>query len=52
MNIKLKKQKDFNLVFSKGSRVYSKSLTLLFIKKLTEEYDKNATEAESAAEAA
>ena len=33
MDIKLKKQKDFDLVFSKGSRVYSKSLTLLFIKK-------------------
>ena len=33
MNIKLKKQKDFDLVFSKGNRVYSKSLTLLFIKK-------------------
>ena len=33
MNIKLKKQKDFDLVFSKGNRVYSKSLTLLFVKK-------------------
>ena len=33
MDIKLKKQKDFDLVFNKGSRVYSKSLTLLFIKK-------------------
>ena len=32
MNIKLKKQKDFDLVFNKGNRVYSKSLTLLFIK--------------------
>ena len=33
MNIKLKKQKDFDLVFNKGNRVYSKSLTLIFIKK-------------------
>ena len=33
MNNKLKKQKDFDLVFNKGNRVFSKSLTLLFIKK-------------------
>lgn len=32
MDIRLKKQKDFDLVFSKGTRVYSKSLTLIFIK--------------------
>ena len=28
---RLKKQKDFNLVFSKGKRIYSNTLTLLFI---------------------
>lgn len=33
MDIRLKKQKDFDLIFNKGSRVYSKSLTLIFIKK-------------------
>ena len=32
MDIRLKKQKDFDLVFKKGNRVYSKSLTILFIK--------------------
>lgn len=32
MDIRLKKQKDFDLVFSKGSRVYSKSVTVLFVK--------------------
>ncbi len=32
MDIRLKKQKDFDLVFSKGNRVFSKSLTLVFIK--------------------
>ena len=32
MDIRLKKQKDFDLVFKKGNRVYSKSLTVLFIK--------------------
>ena len=32
MDIRLKKQKDFDHVFNKGSRVYSKSLTVIFIK--------------------
>ncbi len=32
MDIRLKKQKDFDLVFKKGNRVYSKSLTVLFLK--------------------
>ncbi|MBO5927191.1 MAG: ribonuclease P protein component [Clostridia bacterium] len=32
MEIRLKKQKDFNLVFNKGIRVYSKNLTLLYLK--------------------
>ena len=31
MELVLKKQKDFNAVFSKGKRVYSKTLTLLFL---------------------
>ncbi|MBR6737223.1 MAG: ribonuclease P protein component [Clostridia bacterium] len=31
MDIRLKKQKDFDAVFSKGKRVYSKTLTLLYI---------------------
>ena len=30
---RLKKQKDFNFVFSKGKRIYSNTLTLLFIEK-------------------
>ncbi len=29
---RLKKQKDFNLVFSKGKRIYTNSLTLIYIK--------------------
>ena len=33
MDIRLKKQKDFDLVFNKGNRVYSKSLTLIYVKK-------------------
>ncbi len=32
MDKRLKKQKDFNLVFNKGARVYSKTLTLLYFK--------------------
>lgn len=32
MDTRLKKQKDFDLVFKKGTRVFSKSLTLLYIK--------------------
>ncbi len=32
MEKRLKKQKDFDLVFNKGSRVYSKTLTLLYLK--------------------
>ena len=32
MQIIIKKQKDFDTVFSKGKRVYSKTLTLLYIK--------------------
>ena len=32
MNYRLKKQKDFDLVFNKGIRLYSKSITLLFVK--------------------
>ena len=31
MKLVIKKQKDFNAVFSKGKRVYSKTLTLLFL---------------------
>ena len=33
MDNRLKKQKDFDIVFSKGKRVYTKTLTLLFIAK-------------------
>ena len=33
MDNKLKKQKDFDVVFNKGQRIYTKTLTLLFIKK-------------------
>ena len=29
---RLKKQKDFNLVFSKGKRIYTNSLTLIYLK--------------------
>ena len=32
MEIRIKKQKDFDLVFNKGARLYSKSLTLLYLK--------------------
>ena len=32
MEKRLKKQKDFDLVFNKGARLYSKSLTLLYLK--------------------
>lgn len=32
MDNRLKKQKDFDVVFSKGKRIYTKTLTLLFIK--------------------
>ena len=31
MDNRLKKQKDFDLVFKKGKRIYSKSLTLLYV---------------------
>ena len=31
MYIRLKKQKDFDLVFNKGKRIYTKTHTLLFI---------------------
>lgn len=33
MEKRLKKQKDFDLVFNKGSRIYSKTLTLIYLKK-------------------
>lgn len=33
MDNRLKKQKDFDLVFNKGARIFTKSLTLLYIKK-------------------
>ena len=33
MDNRLKKQKDFDVVFNKGTRIYTKSLTLLFISK-------------------
>ena len=32
MEIRLKKQKDFDLVFSKGKRIYTNSLTLIYLK--------------------
>ena len=32
MEYRLKKQKDFDLVFNKGTRFYSKTLTLLILK--------------------
>ena len=32
MDLVIKKQKDFDAVFGKGKRVYTKTLTLLFIK--------------------
>ena len=31
MDYRLKKEKDFNLVFKKGQRLFSKSLTLVFV---------------------
>lgn len=31
MDYRLKKEKDFNLVFGKGKRIYSKSLTLIYL---------------------
>ncbi len=31
MDIRLKKEKDFNLVFNKGKRLYSHNLTLLYL---------------------
>ena len=31
MDIRLKKQKDFDLVFKKGKRLYSESLTLIYL---------------------
>ncbi len=33
MDNRLKKQKDFDVVFNKGKRIYTKTLTLIFIKK-------------------
>ena len=33
METRLKKQKDFDAVFNKGGRIYTKTVTLLFIKK-------------------
>lgn len=32
MDLRLKKQKDFELVFKKGKKIYSKSLTLIYLK--------------------
>lgn len=32
MDYRLKKEKDFNLVFSKGKRIYFHNLTLLYLK--------------------
>ncbi len=32
MDNRLKKQKDFNLVFNKGKKIYSSSLTLIYLK--------------------
>ncbi|MBQ3234940.1 MAG: ribonuclease P protein component [Clostridia bacterium] len=32
METRLKKQKDFDAVFNKGERVYTRSLTLLYLK--------------------
>ncbi len=32
MNLRLKKEKDFNLVFKNGKRIFSKSLTLIALK--------------------
>ena len=33
METRLKKQKDFDAVFNKGDRIYTKTVTLLYIKK-------------------
>ena len=33
METRLKKQKDFDAVFNKGGRIYTKTITLLYIKK-------------------
>ena len=33
MDYRLKKEKDFQLVFSKGKRVYSKNLTLIYLEQ-------------------
>ena len=35
MEIRLKKQKDFDTVFKKGKRVYNNSVTIIFIKEST-----------------
>ena len=32
MDIRLKKQKDFDLVFNKGNRIFTKSATIIFVK--------------------
>lgn len=31
MDYRLKKEKDFNLIFGKGKRIFSKSLTLIYL---------------------
>ncbi len=33
MDNRIKKQKDFDVVFNKGTRIFTKSLTLIYIKK-------------------
>ncbi|MBQ0099661.1 MAG: ribonuclease P protein component [Firmicutes bacterium] len=33
MDYRLKKEKDFQLVFNKGKRVYSKNLTLIYLEQ-------------------
>jgi ribonuclease P protein component len=33
LETRLKKQKDFDAVFNKGGRIYTKTITLLYIKK-------------------
>ena len=35
---RLKKQKDFDLVFGKGTRIHTKSLTLVYVKSKTLKY--------------
>lgn len=32
LDVRLKKQSDFNLVFNKGKKIYSKSITIVYIK--------------------